>query len=103
MNNKITYYYMDDKGVKSKQMTKEEYDKLIEKIYDKENILNYIEDELIAYGIKDPTASLIIHKAKEIPSLYEDLNEFMKEKNRIKKSAIVASILDNLEVYDSNG
>lgn len=80
--NKITYYYMSDKGVRSKLLTPQEYNEIIDKAYDKEKIMNYIEDTLIEEGMDEVSAAIVIGKAYRDQIIMRKVNDLMKSTDK---------------------
>ena len=90
---------MGDKGMERKKMNENEYNRILNTIYDRHNILNFIEDELILFGVYVTTSSYFTYKAEKNQHVYNTLSEFMKETDKTKRSSIIQELKDRLE-YD---
>jgi hypothetical protein len=94
---KISFYFMGDRGMERKRMTRAEYDEILRTIYDKENILNYVEDELLSAGVNGILAAVASEKAKKDKDIYNYLVEFMRETDKTKRQMVVGKLAAYLE------
>jgi hypothetical protein len=93
---------MGDRGMQRKSMTEKEYEAILTTIYDKENILNYIEDELVGVGVEETFAGFLAHLASKNANVYAKLNLFMKETDKQKRLKVISDLRGELVYGKSN-